>query len=106
MVKKIKLMSDYGCFPLWEYLDGELVDNVNPDDLPLSTGLKTALHKWAISYDLTLDEEYPPNSGFRNPAEAEAFEVQGREMWRELQSQLGPDFKILYYSVLDRKLYE
>lgn len=36
MKKQIKLMADYNCWPLWEYEDNDLVDNLYPSKLSLS----------------------------------------------------------------------
>jgi hypothetical protein len=104
MGKVMKLMADYHCFPLWKA--GGEVGNVNPDDLPLTGDLKTALRNWSASYDRTLNQEYPPDSAFASPAEEEAFEVEGRRLWRALQEQLGPDYKVAYQSIRDNRLYE
>jgi hypothetical protein len=106
MSKVMKLMADYQCFPLWEYRDGELTGNVNPDDLPLTRELKSALHAWSASYDRTLNQEYPPDSGFASPAEEEAFETEGKRLWKELQAQLGPEYQVSYYSSQEARLLE
>jgi hypothetical protein len=102
MGKRMKLMPDYGCSPLWEYLDGDLVDNPSPDGLPLTDDLKAALHAWAAAYDRTLNQEYPPDSGFASPAEEETFEAEGRRLWRELRSQLGPGWEVVYHGEPDQ----
>lgn len=107
MTRILKLMTDYGCFSLWEYADdGDLIDNVNPDDLPLKADLKAALRAWANAYDKTLNQAYPPDSGFANPAEEEAFENEGRRLWTELQAQLGPKYRVTYFSTRDSRLLE
>ena len=89
MDKLIKLMPDYGCSPLWEYAGGDLIDNSDPERLPLTGELKAALGRWASAYDATLNQEYPPDSGFPNPADEDAFEVEGLRLWKELQAKLG-----------------
>lgn len=105
MPKLMKLMADYQCFPLWEALD-DGTHNVNPDDLPLTADLKSALRNWSASYDRTLNQEYPPDSGFASPAEEEAFEAEGRRLWKELQAQLDPEYKVAYYSSQQARLLE
>jgi hypothetical protein len=102
--KLLKLMTDYECFPLWK-VGGE-IGNVDPDDLPLANELKAALRAWASAYDNTLNQEYPPDSGFASPAEEEAFEAEGRRLWNELQAQLSPEYKVVYYSSRDSRLLE
>ncbi len=90
MDKLIKLMPDYGCFPLWEYAAGDLIDNADPERLPLTGDLKAALGRWASAYDATLNQEYPPDSSFPSPADEDAFEAEGLRLWKELQTQFGP----------------
>src|SRR5437899_3366550 len=91
----LKLMADYECFPLWEVRkDG--TRNVSPDDLPITAEMRTALHEWAAACDRTLDEDYPPDSVFGSPAEEDAFEAEGRRLWRDLQVQLGAGWNVIY----------
>src|SRR5262245_5418087 len=99
----IKLMSDYGCFPLW---GTEEIANIDPETLPLSPELRKELRAWADAYDKTLNQEYPSDSGFSNPAEEEAFEVEGRRLWRVLQEKLGQDFRVFYFSNQQNQLLE
>ena len=73
---------------------------------PLTDDLRAAIRRWAEAYDRTLNQDYPPDSGFADPSEQEAFEVEGVRLWRELQAQLGPDWGVAYYSDRDSKLYE
>jgi hypothetical protein len=105
-MKLLKLMADYECWPLWEYSDDDLVDNVNPDDLPLTDDLKLALHNWKAAYDRTLNRQCPQDSGFPSPAAEEAFEMEGRRLWKELQAQLGPEYKVVYFSQREGRLLE
>jgi hypothetical protein len=106
MDKLIKLMPEYGCLPLWEYLDGDLVDNSSGESLTLTSELREALKRWATAYEVTLNPEYPPDSGFANPAEEEAFESEGRRLWQQLQMQLAPEYRVSYFSQHDGKLHE
>ena len=93
MADHLKLMSDYHCFPLWA-----MPGNVNPDDLPLSDELKSSLHQWATSFDRTLNHDYPPDSGFANPQDEEAFEAEGLRLWQELRRELRDLYEVVYYS--------
>jgi hypothetical protein len=104
--KVLKLMADYGCFPLWEYADTDLIDNANPDAFPLTNELKAALQAWAGTYDKTLNDEYPPDSGFASPAAEDAFDAEGMRLWRALREQLGLGYKIVYYSSRDARLHD
>nr|WP_199041925.1 hypothetical protein [Dyella sp. ASV24] len=89
----IKVMADYQCFPLWEASPG-VVGNIDPEDLPISLKLKSELLEWASKYDQTLDDDYPPDSGFETPAEEEAFKEQGRQLAKKLKHDLGNQFEV------------
>jgi hypothetical protein len=102
----MKLMPDYGCSPVWEYLDGDLIDNPLPEQLSVTDELKDALVTWAAVYDATLDQSYPPDSGFASATEEAAFEAEGRRLFMGLQAQLSPHYKVVYFSQTDGKLYD
>jgi hypothetical protein len=97
MARVLKLMPEYHAFPLWEERE-DGAGNVSPDELPLSPELRAALADWAAAYDGTLNQDYPPGSGFASPAEEEAFEAEGRRLEKELQAQLGPAYRVVYYN--------
>lgn len=75
-MKIIKLSTDYHCWPLWGVSPNEL-GNINPNDLPISEELKNKLNEWADIYDSTLNQEYPPNSGFDSKEQEQLF------LWKE-----------------------
>ncbi len=56
MSKKIKLMADYQCYPLW---DMEEIGNIDPNKLPISIVLKRQLNTWAECYDDLLVTKEP-----------------------------------------------
>jgi hypothetical protein len=88
-MKSIKLMADYQCHPLWDMSPGQYGD-INPDDLPVSQGLKDRLSAWARAFDATLNMDYPPDSGFESEdAEAE-FKREGYRLAEQLKDELGP----------------
>ncbi len=90
---KIKLMADYGCWPLW---GGGEVGNLNPELLPLSAATQEALGKWAQAYDLTLNRSDPIRSGFETLEAASEFNVEGWRLWDCLRKELT-DFKVVYF---------
>jgi hypothetical protein len=104
VLKILDLMPDYHSFPIWK-AGGEIGD-VDPDVVPLPSGLKTSLRAWSNTYDNTLNQAYPPNSGLAGPAAEEAFEAEWHRPWRELQAQLGPEYKVVYYWQREGKTYE
>ena len=71
-MKKIKLMPDYHCFPLWR-IDDDICCNIDPYSLPVSNMLAEELINWANEYDKTLNMNDPVNSGFENTEKEQAF---------------------------------
>src|SRR6266404_4124994 len=84
MKRRIKLMWDYHCWPLWEPESEHYV--LEPHSLPLSQATKDRLLRWAGIPDAKLAKhlDYPPNITW-TADEAQAFEAEGRELWRILQ---------------------
>jgi hypothetical protein len=90
-------MAEYGCSPLWEVTDGG-VRNVSALELGASAELDERFAAWADRFEATLNEEYPPESGFASPADLEAFEEEGRALGGALQAALGPAIPVEYRS--------
>jgi hypothetical protein len=105
MSKQLKVMADYGGTVLWGVGAAD-VGPIDPRALPLTDDLRAAIRRWADAYDRTLDQDCPPDSGFTDPAEQEAFEQEGMRSWRELQAQLGPDWGVTSDSDRDGTLHE
>jgi hypothetical protein len=59
--KRIKLMADYGTFPLWAMDDG-LIGDVSPQDLGVSEELTADLWAWANDFELSLNPDDPVES--------------------------------------------
>jgi hypothetical protein len=98
-------MAEYGNTVLWG-IDAADIGPIDLDQLPLTVDLKNALRAWAETYDKTLNQEYPPDSGFASPEDEAAFEAEGRRLWKDLQAQLGPEFRVSYYSSREARLLE
>jgi len=105
MINKLKLMTDYDCFPLWETSNGG-VENIAPNSLKISEELIKSLYRWAAAYDATLNQDYPPDSGFATEEELENFEKEGRKIFNELRHQLKNRFEYSYYSQKESKLHK
>jgi hypothetical protein len=105
MIRRIKLMADYGGCVLW-HADDQEFGGIDPAELPISAELRHDLHKWAEWYDGTLDQNDPPDSGFPTAGDDEAFEAEGRRLWRELRKELGADVTVVYFSKTERRLIE
>lgn len=101
MRRRIKLMWDYHCWPLWE--PGGALYALESDSLPLSQDTKDRLRRWAAIPDAKLAEvEYPPDMKW-TADEKQAFEAEGRELWRTLQRELGAGFLVVYHSTTERR---
>ena len=46
-MKKIKIMPEYGCSPLWLYDSNNIVKNIEISELSISERLKNDIHLWA-----------------------------------------------------------
>ena len=56
-------------------------------------------------YDATLNQDYPPDSDFYSPEEAEAFDREGVNLWLQLQKELAPEYEVFYFSERLQKLF-
>ncbi|MEA5531122.1 hypothetical protein VB638_16375 [Dolichospermum sp. UHCC 0684] len=97
MAEKIKLMADYGCYPLWWASSGKAGD-IDPETMPLSEGTISRLEKWADIYDAKLNWEDPNSSGFPTLEAKAAFEQEGISLWKQLQQELAPNYEVIYFS--------
>ncbi|MGS4820179.1 hypothetical protein ACN4GA_14285 [Raoultella terrigena] len=96
-MKKIKLMADYQCHPLWGVTPEELGD-ISPEKLPISSGLKSSLEEWAKRYDAILNIDDPASSGFKNKEEEKLFIDDGYKLSQRLREELGNEYEIIYHS--------
>lgn len=96
-MEKIKLMADYGCYPLW-WMSPDKIGNINPETLPLTQETITRLEKWEESYNAKLNWQDPGNSPDLSPEEEAAFENEGISLWKQLQKELAPNYEVVYFS--------
>lgn len=104
MKKQIELMADYNCWPLWEYEDNDLVDNLHHKELSLSSEIKERLLNWQNIYDGIINWDDPASSDFASEAEKRAFEEEGISLWKVLQKELGNEYEIVYFSEVQRRV--
>lgn len=93
-MKKIKLMADYECYPLWNLAPGEYGD-IAPRELPLSEELQERLLNWAKAYNAILNWDDPASSTFPNAAAEEAFKNEGHRIADALQTELGDTYEVV-----------
>jgi hypothetical protein len=101
----LKIMPEYGCFPIWIIGKEGFFENVDPAQLPISDNQKAQLHHYREQYDKTLNQDYPPDSGFASEKEAIEFEHSGIFIWQQLFNEIGAQYDISYYSVLENRVY-
>lgn len=94
-MKKIKLMADYECYPLWLNAGDEFGD-INPDTLPISDHLKAELYLWSDEYNKTLNYNDPSLSGFENVQKEKEFKERGGCLQVKLQEELGEYYEVRY----------
>lgn len=92
-MRKIKVMADYQCHPLWD-VSPEMYGDVDPNTLPISADLIQQLADWAREFDETLNMSDPASSGFKSAEAEAAFKVKGVKIAEQLQKELGADFLI------------
>ena len=97
MVRKITLMTNYGCDPLW-WEEPDMVGNIAPENLPLSKDMIARLYQWANQYNARLNWDDPSNSPISTPEEMAQFETEGINLWQQLQKELAPDYEVFYFS--------
>jgi len=99
---KIRLMSDYNCYPLWK-VGPSGVQNVDPRELAISASLAKELLNWADVYDATLRRDDPASSGFSSSEAENSFENEGVRLWKALIKELGESSEVTYFSQLKRE---
>lgn len=97
MYTRIKLMTDYNYYPLWDMDD---VGDIDPTELPLSEATIERLLNWQKIYDGIIDWDDPASAGFASSQEEIAFEREGISLWKQLQKELGDEYEIVYFSQL------
>jgi hypothetical protein len=124
----VKLMADYGAFPLWAVSDEEPLPQAGdyfwtaerpsdalssstedlwagglaPDYLPLSASLIAALQGWVDEHDRLLGPtfEWPSE-------EAKAvFVADGRQLLARVRAELGSDYEVVYFDEITGRVEE
>jgi hypothetical protein len=90
-------MADYYAEPIWDESGRTSFDL---DLFPLSSELKTKLRAWAKDYDSFGERNFtwPTEDG------EERFDEAGRLLWREVQEELGEDWKVSYFSEVGNRV--
>ena len=93
---RLKVMPDYGCYPLWS--DVRLGD-VDPSSLPLSDGLVADLLEWSDFFDSKLVWDDPASTHW-SKEEAVSFNALGERLTARMAEELGPGYAVRYFQVI------
>ena len=105
-MKYLKLSPEYQCSPLWVSSDGNFYENLSIDTSPFNESLKNKISKWAMCFEKTLNQDYPPESGFASFGDEEEFERDGIEIWENITSHYLNEYIVIFYkSHMLAKLY-
>jgi hypothetical protein len=94
-------MAEYNYSPLW---DMETADNLDLDELPLSSSIQKKLSNWAEIYNQVINWDNPADSSFSDVLTQDNFEQDGIAIWQQLQEELSPNYQIFYFSEKQQRL--
>lgn len=97
-MKKIKLMTDYYCYPLWWAAGSGNAGDIDPKTLPLKSETIKRIEAWAAIFHSILNKEDPAASGFASEEDMKAFDREGISIWHQLRSELEPEYEVHYFS--------
>lgn len=97
-MKEIRLSLEYMCSSVWlVHPDGGL-DDIGPEGIPISSSLKHDITKWNNIYQSTLDQEYPPDSGFSSELADEllwkSIHEEGKSLFKRLKKELSEEYNV------------
>lgn len=95
-VRRIKVMADYQCHPLWSMDDGT-AGNIVPDALGLSAQLTHDLNAWAAEFDASINPDDPTQDRW-SPAQRMAHEARGHALAQRLAAE-RPDLEVYAWDV-------
>ena len=85
----LRLAAEFLCWPLWVEPEDDIAHNTEPASLPISRTLAQAIADWGDAYDLTLDQDYPPWSGFPDEPTAALWLQRGAELACGLEQEIA-----------------
>lgn len=102
-VETIRFMNDHCTTSLWS-ADGNGPKEYS--ELPLSKELVKLLEKRDEEYTNSLNWEDPASTPDLTKEELNAFEAEGIDLWRRLQEELKPYYKVTFFSEVLRRVVE
>ena len=94
-MKKIIIMSEYNCYPLWEKKEDGL-SNFEAYELNIPKDLAKKIEDWGDIFEATYVSDDPSISGFSGNEQRQAFIDLGKDLSRELHLALGQGFEVEY----------
>jgi hypothetical protein len=105
-MKYLKINSEYQCSPLWVSSDGVVYENLDINASPFDESLRMKISDWAKTFENTLNQDYPPDSGFGTLVEEKQFEQNGFNIWKYINECYSDLYdKVFFYSYTMEKLY-
>jgi len=93
--RRIKVMADHGCDPLWALDDG-LYGSFAPEEIALSSELAADLTRWADAFSCSLNPDDPASSTWTE-AQFAAHEEVGRRLAIRIARE-RPDLEVFYHT--------
>ncbi|MEU4419693.1 hypothetical protein AB0F81_03645 [Actinoplanes sp. NPDC024001] len=94
---RIKVMADYGCWPLWVWdPDERIFDTREPAELGLSASLVGRLEAWQQWHESMINIADPYDSRVVTEAEEKAFAEEGRLLAGRVSAEL-PDAVVWFH---------
>ncbi len=107
MKRHLKILPEYECSPLWISDDGILFENLSIEDSGFDTDLKISLNNWSYTFQKTLNQDYPRDSGFLSINDASDFEKKGLKIWDAIVEKYKNRFyKIYFFSYELNELFD
>jgi hypothetical protein len=82
---RLKLMQEYGCSPVWD-VSSRPARNLSIAELKIDDTLRGSLEACNTTFQNTFDASYPPDSGFKDPAERAKFLADGEALAERLRT--------------------
>lgn len=102
-MKKIVLLFEYFCTPIWIYNDSNnmsLSENVSVSSLPISKKLKNEITELDIIFQSTYNEDYPPEPKPISPNIELAFCKRILETSQNLKKELLQKYKFEFNDLI------
>ncbi len=97
---RLRVATEYLCYPLWLiHADGG-TDNPAPGDLGLPADLVADLDAWAAEYDAIFPPDDPGSAAFPSPQAEVDFYARGRELARRTARAVAGRYAVTF---VDRK---